>query len=44
MLIIGEREEKQRRISVRLRDGEKPGELNLEDFIKKIKTEIGKYK
>jgi threonyl-tRNA synthetase len=44
MLIIGNRELEQGVVSIRMRDGEKPGELNLEDFIIRIKAEIGKYK
>jgi len=40
MLVVGKREEASKAVSVRLRSGEDLGQIPLEDFIQRIKTEI----
>ncbi|MDO7171691.1 threonine--tRNA ligase [Mariniflexile sp. AS56] len=42
MIIIGEQEEKENKISVRMHGGEDLGMISIEDFSKIIKTEISK--
>ena len=44
MLIVGDKEESSKKISVRLRSGKDTGQMSLEDFIKNIKKEIEEKK
>ena len=43
MLVIGDQEEESRRVSLRLRSGDNPGAMSLDDFIRLAEKEIAEH-
>ncbi len=40
MLVVGDREVEEGRVSLRLRSGENPGSVSLEEFLRRVKTDL----